>query len=108
VISNSHRSLDAFCEHFSLANIISVSVSGAEHGYMKPHRSIFEAALRQAAAEPHESVMVGDSLPADIEGARGLGMRAVLVSRSATDGHTRGCPDDVPVIRSLRELPALL
>ena len=75
---------------------------------MKPHRSIFEAALRQVAVEPHEAVMVGDSLPADIEGALGLGMRAVLVSRSGGDGHARGCPDDVPVIQSLRELPALL
>ena len=27
VISNSHRSLDAFREHFALANIITVSVS---------------------------------------------------------------------------------
>ena len=29
--------------------------------------------------------MVGDSLPHDIEGALGLGMRAVLVSRSGDD-----------------------
>jgi HAD superfamily hydrolase (TIGR01662 family) len=108
LISNTQRSLTAFQSHFALDGLFAAAVSSFDHGYMKPHRSIFEAALRQAAAEPHESVMVGDSLPADIEGARGLGMRAVLVSRSATDGHTRGCPDDVPVIRSLRELPALL
>jgi FMN phosphatase YigB (HAD superfamily) len=49
--------------------------------------------------------MVGDSLPADIEGARRLGMRAVLVCRSS---QLPPCPPDVPVIRSLRELPALL
>ena len=49
--------------------------------------------------------MVGDSLAHDIEGARQLGMRAVLVSRS---GSPIECPPDVPVIRSLRELPPLL
>jgi FMN phosphatase YigB (HAD superfamily) len=49
--------------------------------------------------------MVGDSLPADIEGARRLGMRAVLVARS---GAAPGCPADVPVIQSLRELPPLV
>jgi putative hydrolase of the HAD superfamily len=72
---------------------------------MKPHPSIFESALRQAGAAADQSVMVGDSLAHDIEGARRLGMRAVLLSRS---GDPAGCPDDVPVIRSLRQLPALL
>ena len=108
LISNTQRSLTAFQTHFELEGIFAAAVSSYDHGYMKPHRSIFEAALRQVGAEPHEAVMVGDSLPADIEGARGLGMRAVLVSRSLGVGHVHACPDDVPVIRSLRELPALL
>ena len=34
-----------------------------------------------------------------------LGMRAVLVARS---GQPAACPADVPVIHSLRALPALL
>lgn len=60
-ISNSHRSLDAFCEHFSLRELITVSVSSAEHGYMKPHRSIFEAALAKAGVQP-DQVALGDSI----------------------------------------------
>jgi HAD superfamily hydrolase (TIGR01662 family) len=108
LISNTERSLTAFQSHFALEGLFAAAVSSFDHGYMKPHRSIFEEALRQVAAEPHEAVMVGDSLPADIEGARGLGMRAVLVSRSGAASHAQACPDDVPVIRSLRELPALL
>jgi HAD superfamily hydrolase (TIGR01662 family) len=108
LISNTQRSLTTFQTHFALEGIFTAAVSSFDHGYMKPHRSIFEAALRQVAVEPHEAVMVGDSLPADIAGARGLGMRAVLVSRSADPDHARACPDDVPVIRSLRELPPLL
>jgi len=104
VISNSHRSLDAFREHFSLANIISVSVSGAEHGYMKPHPSIFEAALRGADVVAAEAVMVGDNLTHDVDGARRLGMRGVLVSRTGPVS----APPDVPVIHSLHELLPLL
>ncbi len=72
---------------------------------MKPHPSIFEAALAHVGAAPAQAVMVGDSLTHDIEGARQLGMRAVLVARS---GQPVECPPDVPVIRSLRELPPLL
>ena len=89
LISNTQRSLTAFQSHFALEGLFAAAVSSFDHGYMKPHRSIFEAALRQVAAEPREAVMVGDSLPADIEGALGLGMRAVLVSRSGDDGHAR-------------------
>jgi phosphoglycolate phosphatase-like HAD superfamily hydrolase len=58
--------------------------------------------------------MVGDSVKADIEGARRIGMRAVLVRRSGAGlssplQHTLGPGyEDVPVIGSLAELPGLL
>jgi HAD superfamily hydrolase (TIGR01662 family) len=105
LISNTQRSLTTFQTHFALEGLFHVTLSSSDHGYMKPHRSIFESALRQVEVQPEEAVMVGDSLPADIEGARRLGMRAVLVWRSP---QSPACPEDVPVIRSLRELPALL
>jgi putative hydrolase of the HAD superfamily len=101
-ISNSHRSLDAFCEHFSLANIITVSVSGSAHGYMKPHRSIFDTALERAKVTAADSLMVGDSLKHDIEGALNAGWRAVLLRRSGEVPHA--IPPGLPVIRSLTEL----
>jgi putative hydrolase of the HAD superfamily len=105
LISNSHRCLTSFQSHFALDGIFSAAVSSAEHGYMKPHPSIFETALQQAAADPASSVMVGDSVAHDVEGARRLGMRAVLVARATP---VENCPADVPVIRTLRELPPLL
>jgi HAD superfamily hydrolase (TIGR01662 family) len=105
LISNTQRSLESFQRHFELEGLFSVALSSADHGYMKPHPSIFEAALTQVGAVPAQSLMVGDSLAHDIEGARQLGMRAVLVSRS---GQPVACPADVPVIRSLRDLPPLL
>ena len=73
---------------------------------MKPHPSIFEAALKLAGVPAAHAVMVGDSLTHDIEGARRVGMRGVLVRRSVPPESTN--VPDVPVVRSLRELPALL
>ena len=105
LISNTQRCLASFQTHFALEGLFSVTISSSAHGFMKPHPSIFRAALERIGAAPEEAVMVGDSLAHDIEGARGLGMRAVLVSRS---GVVSACPEDVPVIRTLRELPALL
>ena len=105
LISNSHRSLDAFQEHFALRGLIAGAVSSSEHGYMKPHPSIFAAALQLLGARAEESVMVGDSIAHDIEGARRIGMRGVLVDRS--DDPTQST-EEIPVIRDLSELRRLI
>jgi putative hydrolase of the HAD superfamily len=105
LISNTQRCLTSFQKHFDLDGLFAVTLSSSDHGYMKPHPSIFEAALRAVGAAPAEAVMVGDSLAHDVEGARVLGMRGILVLRS---GRVQACPPGVQVIQSLRELPALL
>jgi putative hydrolase of the HAD superfamily len=106
LISNSHRSLDSFQEHFELDGLIDFAISSSQHGYMKPHPSIFQAALKLAGVPAAEAMMVGDSLTQDIEGAMRVGMSGVLVRRSETGGEQQ--IDHVPVIRSLLDLPAKL
>jgi 2-haloalkanoic acid dehalogenase type II len=61
----------------------------AEVGLRKPHPRIFRLALDHFAVEPHHTVMVGDTLSADIQGANQLGMRSVWITRRAdrTDNH---------------------
>jgi putative hydrolase of the HAD superfamily len=112
LISNSHRCLASFQSHFELEGLITAAVSSSEHGYMKPHPSIFDAALRLVGVPASDAVMVGDSLTHDIEGAIQAGMRGVLVRRSADIGPGRAdtspTRQGVPVIRTLTELPALL
>jgi putative hydrolase of the HAD superfamily len=107
LISNSHRCLASFQSHFELQGLISATVSSSEHGFMKPHPSIFSAALQLVGVQPAEAVMVGDSLRHEVEGAIRAGMRGVLLHRGDTP--TAGAAElDVPVIRSLRELPNLV
>jgi putative hydrolase of the HAD superfamily len=106
LISNSHRCLDSFQQHFELHGLIAAALSSSDHGYLKPHPSIFESALRQLDVSAEQAVMVGDSVAHDIEGARRVGMRGILVHRAA--GHEPEAPADVPVIRDLSELAAHL
>jgi putative hydrolase of the HAD superfamily len=107
LISNSHRCLASFQSHFELQGLISATVSSSDHGFMKPHPSIFSAALQLVDARPAEAVMVGDSLKHDVEGAIRAGMRGVLLYRGDTP--TAGAAElGVPVIRSLRDLMPLL
>jgi HAD superfamily hydrolase (TIGR01662 family) len=105
LISNTQRSLTEFERHFALEGLFTVALSSSDHGYMKPHPSIFEEALRQADVAAPEALMVGDSVAHDIAGAQRLGMRGVLVARSRL---SVDCPPDTPIIHNLRELKALL
>ena len=105
LISNTHRCLASFQSHFDLDHLISVAVSSSEHGFMKPHPSIFRAALELMGVAAADAVMVGDSLPHDVLGARQAGMHSVLIAR----GERRvDVGPDVPVIHTLTELPALI
>lgn len=47
-------------------------------GVNKPNKAIFEHALAKAAAEKQESIMIGDSLEADIRGAQDFGLQAIF------------------------------
>jgi HAD superfamily hydrolase (TIGR01662 family) len=107
LISNSHRCLASFQTHFELQGLISATVSSSEHGFMKPHPSIFSAALQLVDVRPADAVMVGDSLRHDVEGAMRVGMRGVLLRRGS--GPSGAAVEmGVPVIKSLHDLMPLL
>jgi putative hydrolase of the HAD superfamily len=79
LVSNGIRDLTQFVEHHRLD--VDAIVDSRSHGRVKPHPTIFQAALELLRVAPGDAVMVGDSLEEDVEGARALGMRAILVDR---------------------------
>jgi HAD superfamily hydrolase (TIGR01549 family) len=79
LVSNGIRDLNEFVVHHRLD--VDAIVGSRAHGYVKPHPTIFQAALQQLGLAPADAVMVGDSLEEDVEGARALGMRAILMDR---------------------------
>lgn len=110
LVSNSHRCLESFQSHFDLVGLIGATVSSAEHGLMKPHPSIFTAALALLDVAAADALMVGDSLRHDIHGALNVGMHAVFVHRNP-EPHPREqelAALGVQTLRSLQALPSLL
>jgi putative hydrolase of the HAD superfamily len=79
LVSNGGREISDFVAHHRLD--VDCAVASRAHGWIKPHESIFRAALDLIGVAPTEAVMVGDSVEDDIEGASALGMRAVLIDR---------------------------
>ena len=100
VVSNGIRDLTAFVAHHALD--VDAIVDSRSHGRVKPHPTIFRAALDALGIAAPDAVMVGDSLEEDIEGARALGMRAILVDRE--ERH----PDVEERLTDLYGLPAAL
>lgn len=103
--SNWDSSLPQVLERTGLAPLLDGVVSSAAAGAAKPAPQLFEAALELVGAAPAEALHVGDRPDKDVEGARALGMEAVLIARDAPPPLL---PDGVPVINTLAELAPLV
>ena len=100
VVSNWDCSLPQVLEDIGLAALVDDVITSAVVGAAKPDPRIFAAALEAAGCAPAEAVHVGDSRENDLIGARGAGLRALLLDRSGAGGSE--------AVTSLSELPALL
>jgi HAD superfamily hydrolase (TIGR01549 family) len=100
LVSNGIRDLTEFVAHHGLR--VDAIVDSRSHGRVKPHPTIFQAALDGLGVDAADAVMVGDSPVEDIEGARALGMHAILIDRD--DRH----PDVEERLTDLYGLPAAL
>jgi HAD superfamily hydrolase (TIGR01549 family) len=100
LVSNSARDVHAFARHHRLE--IDAGITSFSHGKTKPHASIFRAVLDLLEVSPDAAAMVGDTVEDDIDGARALGMRAILLDRLGR------YPEFEPRIDDLYALPAAL
>ena len=100
LVSNGGREISDFVVHHGLD--VDCAVASRAHGWIKPHESIFRAALDLIGVAPTDAVMVGDSVEDDIDGAAALGMRAVLIDRE------RRYPDAPEALPDLQSLAGVL
>ena len=72
-------------------------------GVKKPNPIIFNLALNKAGAKPERSLMIGDSLEADILGAKSLGFHTIHFNAHRENSH-----DLAPIIYDLEEIKSFL
>ena len=102
VVSNWDCSLPEWLGRAGLGGLFDGAVSSAVVGEAKPAAAVFEAALELAGCRAADAVHVGDSIENDVEGARAIGLRAILVQRQGQ------VPTGVETVRSLGELSAIV
>jgi YjjG family noncanonical pyrimidine nucleotidase len=77
-----------------------ISVTNSEMaGVKKPHPRIFEYALTQAKAEKQNSIMIGDCIDADVNGALDFGIDAIFFNESKIE-----IPSHIKEVNHLIEL----
>jgi putative hydrolase of the HAD superfamily len=100
LISNIDQDIKPVCSELGLDTYITQVVTSKDVRSEKPHPLIFLAALDGAGVEAEESVYVGDQYSCDVVGARGVGMKPILVDRYGLFPEITDCVR----IRSLAEL----
>ena len=67
----------------------------------KPHPDVFKHVLRKLKVKPEETLFIGDNIDADYEGAKKVGIKAILIQRTETNTEkTKG----LRTISSLKEI----
>jgi putative hydrolase of the HAD superfamily len=86
--------------HSGLTGYFTEVITSEGCNSLKPHREIFEYALQKAGATRSESIMLGDNVEADIQGAMNAGIDQVYVNHLDLEPAVR----PTYTVRSLREL----
>lgn len=86
-------------QNSQIAEFFDTITTSEEAGVKKPHLEIFEKALQKSNADPRNSIMIGDSYEADIEGAINAGLHTIYF-----DYYSKRETVQVPQIQTLNEL----
>jgi putative hydrolase of the HAD superfamily len=108
VVSNFYGNLEAVCQGAGLASLFTVLIDSHCVGAEKPDPAIFHAALEQLRSEPRNTILVGDSLRRDREGARRTGMRFIWMAPQDIEHAEAGHRMDEAVEHTVTELRGLL
>lgn len=100
LVSNVQRDMSTLLERLGVSGQLDFVVTSAEAGLEKPHPPIFRLALKKAGVGAEQTIHVGDQYNSDVLGARGAGIRPLLLDRDDAYGQYT----DVVRIRRLTEI----
>ena len=93
-------------ERHGLAGLFDVVVVSGAVNKRKPNPEIFQKALEKLGVDAESTVFVGDTVDADIQGPKSVGMKTIYIERRQQKEIEQVYPDQT--IRNLSELPMAL
>ncbi len=92
LISNIEQNMTATLTKLGLPAWLDIIITSLEAGASKPKPEIFQKALERARVKPAEALYIGDQYQVDVLGARGAGMRGILIDRNDYYKDITDCP----------------
>ena len=108
IISNMNKSGSQLAKEMSLDLYADVVVTSGDVGQGKPHPPIYLAALARANVDAVQTIHVGDSISADVEGAMAVGIRPIYMNRYPDVPQDEVMPSGVPTVHTLSDVEDLL
>ena len=87
-----YDSLMPVCRTLKLGQLLDFTLTSGEVGVSKPEPGIFLEALKKSGTTAAETIYVGDHYEMDILGARGAGLKTVLIDRYSRYPSFNECP----------------
>ncbi|MBN1245649.1 HAD family hydrolase [Candidatus Bathyarchaeota archaeon] len=98
--------VDKLLEQHGLDKLFDVVVVSGAVNKRKPSPEIFQKALEKLGVNAENAVFVGDTVDADIIGAKAAGMKVIFIERRVQKEAEQACPNQT--IKSLSELLAAI
>lgn len=101
LISNTTSTITRVLDKFDFNKYFEATMFSYDTGFLKTDPEMFDKILKKMKLKKEEVVMIGDSIPTDVLGARNAGVKSILLDR-------RNQRDFVPKIVNLREIKDLI
>lgn len=108
VISNFYGNLDIVLRELLMRNSISNVIDSKIVQIRKPNPEIYEFAVQQCGLAPEQCVMVGDSYRQDIEPAKSIGMKTIMINSRQVDGINNEYDKADIIVNSISEIINIL
>lgn len=108
VISNFYGNLDIVLRELLMRNSICNVIDSKIVQIRKPNPEIYKFAVDQCGLSPEQCVMVGDSYRQDIEPAKSIGMKTIMINSRQVDGTNNEYDKADIIVNSISEIINIL
>lgn len=107
IASNFDLRLHSVCDGLPEISDVDCRIISSVAGWRKPAIPFFHEAVRELGVSAERTLMVGDDLINDVQGALAAGMRSAWICRESTKDGTAP-PENAVTLSTLKQLPELL
>ncbi|MBN3872191.1 HAD family hydrolase [Nostoc sp. JL33] len=104
ILSNHIPELNDIIENLGIRDYFTGIYTSGKIGYEKPNIKFYDYVINDLNIENKKCIMIGDSYDADIAGALGAGIKAILVRKPNENNYRFYCKDVTVIIEIVKKM----